>query len=145
MNPTCLTDDERALWQKIEAFPLDEPGVAVNFTARLAKENGWSVARARRAMEEYRRFLFLAMRAGHPVSPPEAVDQAWHLHLLYTRSYWRDLCHGVLGRPLHHEPTEGGFAESGKFRDWYAATLASYARYFGEPPSDVWPPVEKQN
>jgi hypothetical protein len=91
-------------------------------------------------MTEYRRFVFLAMEAGHPVTPSEQVDQAWHLHLLYTRSYWDDLCGQVLGRPLHHGPTQGGPAEGAKFHDWYRATLDSYERIFGRrPPADIWP------
>ena len=59
---------------------------------RLASENGWSREYAVRVMQEYRRFAFLAVAAGHPVSPSDAVDQAWHLHLVYTRSYWDEFC-----------------------------------------------------
>ena len=70
---------------------LDDPSSSTTFTARLAKENGWKLSFARRVVEEYRRFLFLAAAAEHPVSPPDAIDQAWHLHLLYTRSYWENL------------------------------------------------------
>ncbi|MFN7741158.1 MAG: glycine-rich domain-containing protein [Cyanobacteriota bacterium] len=61
---------------------------------------------------EYRRFLFLAMQAGHPVSPSRPVDLAWHQHLLDTRSYWQEFCPRVLGRPLHHTPSRGGARRS---------------------------------
>ena len=92
-------------------------------------------------IEEYRRFLFLGQVAGHPVTPSDEVDQAWHLHLAYTRSYWDDLCGSVLGRPFHHGPTRGGQAEGAKFEDWYERTKASYRHWFGqEPPADIWPP-----
>jgi uncharacterized protein (TIGR04222 family) len=48
----------------------------------------------------------------------------------------------VLGRELHHEPSQGGSAESNKFRGWYEQTLASYEQHFGErPPADLWPPT----
>jgi hypothetical protein len=68
------------------------------------------------------------------------VDEAWHLHLCYTRSYWEGLCGEVLGRQLHHGPTRGGAKEDGKFEEWYERTLASYRSVFGqEPPADVWP------
>jgi hypothetical protein len=98
-----------------------------------------------RVFEEYRRFAFLAVVAGHPVTPSDAVDQAWHLHLLYTRSYWEDFCPHVLQRPLHHHPTAGGPRERVKFQGWYRSTLASYRRYFGsEPPVDIWPAVEQR-
>ena len=125
---------------RLQAFSPDEPGAVFPFSARLARENGWSRARALRVVEEYRRFLYLAMTAGHPVTPSVDVDQAWHLHLTCTRSYWEELCGRVLGRPLHHDPTRGGRAEGEKFVDWYARTLASYRAAFGQaPPADVWP------
>ena len=109
------------------------------FTSRLAKEQGWSHAFAGRAVREYKRFIGLAAVAGHPVSPPEVVDQVWHLHLVYTQSYWHDLCRDLLGKELHHCPTTGGSAESEKFGDWYGRTLESYRRLFREePPSDIW-------
>ncbi|QDU77128.1 hypothetical protein Pan97_41900 [Bremerella volcania] len=135
----------QALWSKIEAFSFDQPGATLTFAARLARENGWRLGFAQRVIDEYRRFLFLSMVAGHPVSPSEAVDQAWHLHLTYTKSYWQALCGEILPRPLHHCPTQGRREETEKFDDWYTKTLASYQSYFGQaPPSDIWPPVGEQ-
>ncbi|HEU0297945.1 MAG TPA: hypothetical protein VFR37_00780 [Longimicrobium sp.] len=125
---------------RIQAFSPDEPGVVFPFSARLAREHGWTRAFAEQVVKEYRRFLYLAMTAGHPVTPSVQVDEAWHLHLTYTRSYWDELCGRVLGRPLHHEPTKGGAAEGAKFVDWYARTLESYRAAFGQgPPRDIWP------
>ena len=130
---------------RLESFEIDKPGVAFPFSARLAREKGWSRDYARRVIREYRRFLWLAMRAGHPVTPSGAVDEAWHLHLCYTRSYWDELCGRILGKPLHHGPTEGGGAEDAKFVDWYAKTLESYRCHFGEEaPAEIWPPVQKR-
>jgi hypothetical protein len=127
---------------RLESFELDEPAAAFPFSARLARENGWSRSFARRVVAEYKRFVWLAMRAGHPVTPSEEVDEAWHLHLCYTRSYWDRMCGEILGKPLHHGPTEGGKKEDEKFAGWYARTLESYRSHFGEePPADIWPPV----
>jgi hypothetical protein len=129
-----------ALWSRIEAFSLDEPAVAFPFSARLARENGWNKAYTQRVIEEYKRFVLLAMIAGHPVTPSVAVDEAWHLHLTYTRSYWDAFCAQVLQRPLHHDPTRGGTAEGEKFVDWYSKTMDSYTAIFGQaPPTDIWP------
>lgn len=131
----------KMLWQQVAAFRLEEGQQALSFTQRLARENGWSLEFARRVVEEYKRFVYLAACAGHPVTPSDEVDQAWHLHLVYTRSYWEDLCRDVLGKPLHHGPTRGGPQEADKFTDWYQRTLASYRNEFGEePPVDIWPP-----
>ncbi len=130
------------LWERLRAFDFDEAGVAFCFSERLARENGWSRDFAQRVVDEYRRFLYLCMEAGHPVTPSDEVDQAWHLHLCYTRSYWEELCDVVLGRKIHHGPTKGGAKEGEKFRDWYERTLESYQIHFGEmPPEDVWPSV----
>src|SRR5262249_40052901 len=118
------------LWRKICAFELDGPGDSLTFTGRLAHENGWSLRFARRVVEEYKRFVFLAMVAGHEVTPSDAVDQAWHLHLTYTRSYWDGLCRDVLGRPLHHMPTKGGRDETFRFAIQYQETLSSYREQF---------------
>lgn len=126
--------------EAILAFELDEPEASFSFSRRLARENRWTPEFAVRAIDEYKRFLILCAEAGHPVTPPDAVDQVWHLHLCYTDSYWNRLCGGVLGFPLHHGPTKGGDAERSKFESWYEATWESYERIFGEaPPEDIWP------
>ncbi len=135
-----MMPEPTSLREKIESFQLDEPGAALPFTSRLAREQGWSHAFAGKVASEYLRFIHLAMAAGHPVTPSEQVDQAWHLHLIYTRSYWEKLCRDTLGKDLHHGPTAGGGNEDAKFVDWYQKTLESYQTIFGErPPADIWP------
>ena len=134
-----------SLTARILAFELDAPGARFPFTSRLAREQGWSHAHAGRVVMEYKRFLVLAMTAGHPVTPSVQVDQVWHLHMIYTESYWHGLCRDVLGRELHHGPTMGGEEEGAKFTDWYERTLASYRRIFdNEPPPDIWPPPRER-
>ncbi|MEL6106615.1 MAG: TIGR04222 domain-containing membrane protein [Planctomycetota bacterium] len=129
-----------AFARRVERFDIDPGDKALSFTDRLARENDWTRGLAARVVREYKRFCVLAMRAGHPVTPSEFVDQAWHLHLTYTRSYWQRFCGEALGGPLHHEPTAGGNREGEKYRDWYATTLESYRRLFGEePPEAIWP------
>jgi uncharacterized protein (TIGR04222 family) len=130
-----------ALWDQLEALDLDA-GAAFSFSKRLARDNGWAEPYARRVVLEYKKFVFLAATCGHPVTPSDEVDQAWHLHLVYTRSYWDEMCGEVLGFPLHHGPTKGGAAEGHKFRDWYGRTLQAYVAAFGAlPPADIWPPA----
>jgi uncharacterized protein (TIGR04222 family) len=129
------------LWQRLEAFQLDVEGASLPFGTRLARDNNWSLAFASRVVLEYKKFLYLACTAGHVVTPSDEVDQAWHLHLTYTRSYWDELCAQVLKQPLHHDPTRGGKKEGQKFENWYERTLDSYRAAFGtEPPADIWPP-----
>ena len=136
-----MTTDERETLSRIEAFKFDEGEPALSFAGRLAKDNGWTVVYAARVIEEYRRFAFLMVTADHMAVPSDQVDQAWHQHLLYTRS-WSDFCKNGLGQWIHHEPTKGGAAETDRFRVLYQQTLQSYRRFFGEPPDDIWPDTE---
>jgi hypothetical protein len=130
-------------WLRIQQHPLDDPDAELPFTRRLARENRWPLHFAVRVVNEYRRFCYLAIAAGHTVTPSDEVDQAWHLHLLYTRDYWDDFCPNVLGTPLHHGPTRGGKSEGLRYDEQYRMTLDSYARIFGEQaPRDIWPPPE---
>lgn len=138
-----MNSQQQELWSKLQVFKFNSPMATVTFVARVARENGWTAEYAQRVIDEYRRFLFLAHAAGHPVSPSEDVDQVWHLHLTYSKSYWDDLCANVLGQPFHHLPAQGEPGESARLQEWYASTLTSYRRFFGEdPPRDIWPPLE---
>lgn len=131
------------LLRRLDQFQLDSPEASLPFSARLARENNWSPAYAQRVITEYKRFAFLAIAAGHPVSPSEDVDQAWHLHLTYSENYWKVFCPEILGQPFHHHPTKGGKTEHEKFNDWYARTLKSYETFFNQPPpADIWPSPE---
>jgi len=128
------------LWARLETMEIDPPGATTSFHQRLKQHNKWSDGYTRGVIDEYRRFLYLAARARHPVTPPDAVDQAWHLHLTYTRHYWEELCGNILGLQLHHEPSAGGALESRKFERQYQQTIESYQAAFGEaPPADIWP------
>lgn len=135
---------ELATWNRLRALDFDAAEAAFPFSARLARDHGWPQGFAAKAIEEYRKFCFLAVHAGHPVTPSDEVDQVWHLHLTYSRHYWEVLCRHTLGRALHHGPTEGGVAEDRKFHGWYTRTLASYRRYFGEPPKELWPEASER-
>ena len=84
----AMTSEQQRLYERIRTFQFDEGPAVFPFAARLARDNGWSAGFAARVVTEYRRFVFLTVAVGHPVSPSDQVDQVWHLHLLYTESYW---------------------------------------------------------
>ena len=96
-----MNDAQQGLYERISRFSFDEGELELSFARRLARENGWAADYTRRTIEEYRRFIFLAVVAGHPVTPSDQVD------LTYTRSYWDRFCGDVLGTPVHHGPTRG--------------------------------------
>lgn len=141
VSPAALSSGAAELLAALAAFRIDDAEAPhYSFAARLCHEHRWSLGFSERAIVEYKRFLALTSLAGHPVCPSEQVDQVWHQHLVYTRSYWDRLCRDVLRRPLHHAPTAGGPAEHQKHVAMYEQTLASYRRLFGEPPVELWPP-----
>ena len=144
-NETTAHGARRILIGRIENLAIGPADANLGFEGRLAAENGWSSGHARMVATEYRRFIAIAAISGEEVTPSDAVDQAWHLHMVYTRSYWQDLCRDILGRELHHDPTSGGCERREHYRDRYARTLELYREFFGEdPPEAVWPVPERR-
>lgn len=140
-----MNEDETNLWDSLKHFELDDDNSSLTFTDRLARENGWTHEFSVRAILEYKKFIFLITISNQPLTPSDEVDQVWHLHLLYTQSYWKDMCGTLLKREIHHGPTKGGQNENLKFTDWYLKTIELYKSSFGEaPPDDIWPAKEKR-
>ena len=135
-----MNEEKQKLWNAIKSFELDQPEISLSFTDRLARENGWPIEYAIRAISEYKKFIFLLVIAPHPLTPSDEVDQVWHLHLLYTQSYWEDFCENTIKTKIHHGPTKGGFDEKTKFTNWYEKTKDLYFDIFEtKPPKDIWP------
>ena len=130
------------LWQRIQTFDIDSAGDVFPFSARLAREYGWPRETSRRAIEEYKKFLYLLCVTSSRLAPSAIVDQVWQLHLVDTRSYWTDFCEGVLGRPIHHESIDA--ARAYHILDHYADTRSSYEDEFEcTPPAEFWPLVSE--
>jgi hypothetical protein len=131
--------EQDLLWQKIAAFPIDDPGASFPFSRRLARERNWDYDFGLQAIEEYRKFIFLCCISPHGASPSKVIDEVWHLHLLYTKNYWEDFCRQTLNRNIHHHPSAGGMAEREKHQHWRTATLALYKDTFHtEAPPRYW-------
>jgi len=128
-----------SLWSALSAFSLDVRGAPYPLSARLADEQDWTIEFTAAAIEEYKRFIFLAAVSGQTVTPSLVVDEVWHTHLIYTRSYWEEMG-DIVGRLIHHDPGSGEAADEALFAGLYLRTLNSYRRFFGEPPSDIWGP-----
>jgi hypothetical protein len=137
------SDNRHTLWARIAAHSF-EPDQPLHFTARLARDHGWPLKFARGAVAEYRKFCFLAVTAGEPMTPSEEVDEVWHLHLAYSRDYWDVWCAEILRAPLHHDPTAGGAAAQQRYRLQYARTLLRYEAQFGPPPERFWPATHER-
>lgn len=124
------------LWQQILDFDLDGPPSEYGFTTRLADEQCWTSAFTDQAILEYKKFMYLAATADMMVSPSEIVDQVWHQHLVFTKSY-QEFC-AVLGKPIQHVPSTHNKDEFDKFRRARERTNSLYREAFGEPPEQIW-------
>lgn len=132
------------IWQRLLEMRIGFASHQQNYTMRLAQENGWTVAHALRVEHEYRKFLYLMIVSNQELSPAASVDQAWHLHLTYSRHYWLELCSDIAGRSLHHNPYGDHEQDALKYREQYRATLRLYAEVFGaERPVDIWPDFDE--
>ncbi|MEE1898493.1 hypothetical protein V1389_09110 [Flavobacterium rakeshii] len=104
-----MTAPQKELWDKISNFRLDDPDASFTFSARLARENGWTKEYTNSVIEEYRKFIFVCCVSKSSVTPSDPVNQVWHLHLTYTKSYWIDFCKNTLQREIHHKPTKDAY------------------------------------
>ena len=72
-----MIENNNTLWVKIQEYEFDEKDTKFTFAKRLARENSWTKQYTERTMIEYKKFI----------TPSDAIDQVWHLHLTYTKSY----------------------------------------------------------
>lgn len=133
------------LYEEIMSLEIDEDNIDFTFSDRLSRENKWQKSYSKRCVIEYKRFVYLSSITNKSLTPSDQVDQVWHLHLTYTKSYWINLCRNILKTELHHGPTKGGETEIKKYKDQYQHTLNIYKKEFNElPPNDIWPDIEKR-
>ncbi|KMQ63966.1 hypothetical protein ACM40_04160 [Chryseobacterium sp. BLS98] len=138
METTILLKDE-ILWNRIQSFSLDASDADFPFSKKLAKEEGWTLDFTMKAIQEYKKFVYLCCILPNGASPSETVDKVWHMHLIYTQNYWEEFCPDVLKRKLHHHPSNGGVSENMRHRNWFSETLKSYREIFqSEAPKDIW-------
>jgi hypothetical protein len=115
------------LYTSLMHFPVAEP-----FIEQLCHRHNWPSPFARRAIDEYKRFVYLSMVSPHALTPSDDVDRVWRLHLLHTRSY--EALNRLLPRPLAYKPLAGG--------DWSERTRIFYLLELGQtPPPHLWTPV----
>ena len=124
------------LWLKLNLMNADGLQAFAPLMEMMQKQMGQNAEMAQRVIEEYRKFLFLAMRAGHQVIPPGPVNDAWMLHLQNAQNYWENLGAMITERPAAQGVDAKQFAS---MADAWKMTLESYEKIFGaKPPMDIW-------
>ncbi|MCY0969050.1 glycine-rich domain-containing protein [Chryseobacterium wangxinyae] len=140
MKAKMIVQDEN-LWNRIQSFSLDQPNITFPFSKKLAKEENWTEEFTTKAIQEYKKFIYLCCILPNGASPSKFVDKVWHLHLVYTENYWEEFCPNILKQKLHHHPSGGGICESEKHEIWFQETIKNYEEIFKEKvPKEVWFP-----
>jgi uncharacterized protein (TIGR04222 family) len=124
------------LWHRILNFNPDLPLAEYGFSIRLASENGWTANFTRKALLEYKKFIYLAATAKEMVSPSEIVDVVWHQHLIFTRSY-TELC-AIAGKNIQHIPSTHSKEDNVRLKQARIRTRLLYDDAFGEQPKEIW-------
>jgi hypothetical protein len=124
------------LWLQIQQFEFDQNAGEYGFYIRLADENAWSMHFTQLAVEEYKKFMYLAAVSDQMVSPSETVDVVWHQHLIFTQSYG-SFCK-IIGKQIPHIPSTHSAEEASKFKLAKERTKSLYEQYFGEQPETIW-------
>jgi len=128
-----------SLWNQVaEAFGGADASTRA-FASKIARKHGWSAGFARRAIEEYRKFVFLGVTGDSVVTPSKVIDTVWHEHVLFTRAY-REFCRDVLGRDFDHHPElVPNDEQTTLYAQQFDTTLARYRIEFHHaPPADIW-------
>lgn len=109
------------------------------FAAKIAAKRGWKQDFALRAVEEYKKFIYLGMISNSPVTPSKVIDDVWHQHLQFTEGY-REFCDNVINYQFDHNPELISVDEQTTvFGNQYLDTLALYESEFNvKPPEDIW-------
>jgi hypothetical protein len=147
---------KKELWLKLKAYHFDhliEPGFWDRLTARfghdhpslrafagkIARKHGWKNSFALRALDEYKKFIYLGMVSDFEVTPSKIIDTVWHEHLLFSKAY-RQFCQEIAGRPLDHHPELVPMEEqTGRYSAQYLDTITLYQKEFGlQPPASIW-------
>ncbi len=125
-----------ALWAAIRDHPLRLEGKLPDLERLVLRHGRLGGARTRAALQEYRRFLYLAALAPREVAAPPLIHRIWRAHARNHQGYTVDLSRGVIRRPLP-EP----FDLPPPLTDAaHARTRALYRAEFGAaPPRSLWP------
>ena len=105
---------------------------------RLYAEMDWNDSFCDEVIDEYKKFVTIALHCGYAV-PSKIVDEAWHNHILFTKDYFVKFASSI-NDVLHHSPTdEDDEDEVSENISAYNKTLENYKLLFNcTPPNHIW-------
>ena len=105
---------------------------------RLCKDLQLQINQAEDVLTELIKFLYLHKLQSARFTPSKVVDEAWHVFLLFTRTY-QEFCNTELGKFVHHEPGSEDVDSKTRFKGQYENTIEMLKRHFGEADKKWWP------
>lgn len=127
------------LWDHITAkFGHTNPSLKA-FAGKIARKHGWKNTFALRAIEEYKKFVYLGIISDFQVTPSKFIDVVWHEHILFSKAY-REFCNEVIQQPFDHHPELLPMRDlTGRFSAQYLDTISLYKTEFDlDPPALIW-------
>lgn len=109
------------------------------FANKIMKKHRLPKAFTFRAIEEYKKFVYLGVISDFIVTPSKYIDVIWHEHLLFSKAY-REFCSDVIDHQFDHQPELVAMEDQTElFTIQYLETLGLYRNEFGmEPPENIW-------
>lgn len=148
--------DKKELWMQLRTYYFDhvvQPGLFDRIAAKfgnanpsyhafahkIARKHGWKTGFALKALNEYKKFIFLGLVSDFQVTPSKIIDVVWHEHILFSKAY-REFCDQVIQQPFDHYPELVPMEDqTGQFSAQYLDTIELYKKEFDlEPPADIW-------
>jgi hypothetical protein len=127
------------MWDKIiEMFGGTDASTKA-FADKISRKHKCSIAYAIKAVNEYKKFLYLAVISDFHVTPSQAIDKVWHEHILFTQAYGI-FCKEIIEYELNHHPELIPVEEqTERYHAQYLSTIELYIKEFGKlPPANVW-------
>ena len=109
------------------------------FANKIMKKHHLPRAFTFRAIEEYKKFVYLGVISDFIVTPSKYIDLIWHEHLLFSKGY-REFCNDVIDYQFDHQPELVAMEDQTElFTIQYLETLDLYRKeFFMEPPENIW-------
>jgi hypothetical protein len=127
------------MWNKITEMFGGVDASTKAFADKISRKHNCSTSYAIKAVNEYKKFLYLAVISDFHVTPSQAIDKVWHEHILFTQAYGI-FCKDIIEYNLNHHPELIPLDEqTERYHAQYLSTIELYIQEFGKlPPANIW-------